>query len=90
MRVGMPAGSILVVNVPWLPYWSATVDGQPVPMVPANLIHMAVTVPARTLVVEFTYRRPPLTGRSVVGWASTSVDIVSDLGRAKAQDEVPQ
>jgi len=56
-----PDGGILVINTPYLPFWQAFGDnGKPLGVVPANVIHMAVAVPAGTNKVQVRYNRPLL------------------------------
>jgi hypothetical protein len=50
----------LVLNDAWYGGWSATVDGQPTPILPANVLVRGVRVPAGTHRVSFSYRTPGL------------------------------
>jgi hypothetical protein len=50
----------LVLNDAFYDGWSATLDGQPTPILPANVAVRGVRVPAGTHRVSFTYRTPRL------------------------------
>jgi uncharacterized membrane protein YfhO len=52
------APTVLVLNDAYYDGWSASVDGQPAPIVPANVAVRGVRVPAGTHRVTFTYRTP--------------------------------
>lgn len=52
--------AVLVLNDAWYEGWSATVDGQPAPILPANVAVRGVRVPAGPHRVSFTYRTPGL------------------------------
>ncbi len=52
--------SMLVLNDAWYGGWSATVDGQPEPILPANVAVRGVRLSAGTHRVVFTYRTPGL------------------------------
>ncbi|WNG51035.1 YfhO family protein [Archangium minus] len=54
--------AVLVLNDAWYSGWSATLDGEPVSLLPANVAVRGVRVPAGTHRVLFTYRTP---GRDV-------------------------
>jgi Bacterial membrane protein YfhO len=56
VEVRQPA--MLVLNDAWYSGWSATVDGQPAPILPANVAVRAVRLPAGSHRVVFTYRTP--------------------------------
>ncbi|MFY0521669.1 YfhO family protein [Archangium gephyra] len=58
MEARTPAA--LVLNDAFYDGWSATLDGQPTPVLPANLAVRGVRVPAGTHRVSFTYRTPRL------------------------------
>jgi hypothetical protein len=53
-------GGLVVFNINPTPFWTAAVDGRPAPVVPANMIHMTVPVPAGARRVELRYERPLL------------------------------
>ena len=55
-----PEGGILVVNTVKTPFWHATADGDPLEIVPVNMIQMAVRVPKGSRSIKFDYRRPSL------------------------------
>ncbi len=54
--VDSPTPATLVLCDSWMPGWSASIDGQPAVMQPANLAFRAVDVPAGRHVVAFVYR----------------------------------
>ncbi|MEZ5857054.1 MAG: hypothetical protein R3D67_20805 [Hyphomicrobiaceae bacterium] len=45
----------LVLNDVWHPWWRATVDGRPMPLLKANLMFRAVALPAGRHVVQFEF-----------------------------------
>jgi hypothetical protein len=58
LEVEASAPSVLVLNDAWYSGWSATVDGEPAPILPANVAVRGVLVPAGPHRVTFTYRAP--------------------------------
>nr|WP_253895618.1 YfhO family protein [Corallococcus exercitus] len=70
VEVESPSAAVLVVNDAFQPGWRATLDGQAVPILPANVAVRAVAVPAGKHVVELNYRTPGLTAGLVVGAAA--------------------
>jgi hypothetical protein len=58
--VDAPVEGYLVLNDPWHPWWQASVDGQTVPMLRANVLFRAVWVPTGSHTVRFAFR--PLAG----------------------------
>lgn len=55
--------AVVVLNVPFAPYWRAEADGREIPVVSVNQVHMAATVPAGSRKVLFKWRRPSLSER---------------------------
>lgn len=55
-----PDGGFLVLNDVWQPWWFAELDGQPVPILRANVLFRAVAVPPGRHTVRFVFR--PLAG----------------------------
>jgi hypothetical protein len=51
------ADTMLVLSHPASPFWTASVDGAPAPVVPVNGIQLAVDLPAGPHEVKFTYER---------------------------------
>ena len=58
--VEAPAEGYVVLNDPWHPWWQASVDGQHVSMLRANVLFRAAWVPAGSHSVRFEFR--PLAG----------------------------
>ncbi|MGH7821216.1 MAG: YfhO family protein, partial [Candidatus Binatia bacterium] len=51
---------LLVVSEGWYPGWEATVDGRKAPLLRANMMMRAVTLPAGEHVVELRFRSPAI------------------------------
>ncbi|MFE8602960.1 hypothetical protein [Archangium violaceum] len=58
LEVDARAPAALVLNDAWYSGWSAMLDGQPTPILPANVLVRGVLVPAGVHRVTFTYRTP--------------------------------
>lgn len=58
LLVDAPAAAHLVVREAWGAGWSATVDGQPAPLLPADVLFRAVRVPAGVHRVALAYEAP--------------------------------
>jgi hypothetical protein len=67
IRVSAPAGGVVVVNIPHLPFWRAMADQTPVRPIEVNLIHMALKVPPGTRIVRLSYYRKTL-GKKLAGF----------------------
>ncbi|MBF0094283.1 MAG: hypothetical protein HQL34_07035 [Alphaproteobacteria bacterium] len=65
ITVEAPDGGVVVVNASHTPFWRAYADGRPLPVVPANGVHMAVAVPPGAALLTLRYERPLL--REVIG-----------------------
>ncbi|HJS27096.1 MAG TPA: hypothetical protein VJ913_08230 [Actinomycetota bacterium] len=63
-----PVPSIVVVRNAWDEGWSATVDGEPAPLLPTDLLLQGVPVPAGAHEVRLVYREPAL-ARGLLGSA---------------------
>jgi len=55
VQVDTPSDGYLVLSDAWYPGWQARVDGQPAPILRADLIFRAVPITAGQHTVEFTY-----------------------------------
>ncbi|XHF30430.1 YfhO family protein [Corallococcus exercitus] len=75
------APAVLVVNDAYQPGWRATVDGQDVPILPADVAVRAVAVPAGQHRVELRYRTPGLTAGLLLGGAAWLGLALACLGR---------
>ncbi|TSC33590.1 YfhO family protein [Corallococcus sp. Z5C101001] len=60
VEVAADGPSVLVINDAYQPGWSATLDGAPVPILPANVAVRAVAVPTGSHTVMLRYRTPGL------------------------------
>jgi hypothetical protein len=65
--------SLLVFRRAWLPGWRATVDGEPVPVLRANMVMPAVEVPPDAFEVRLYYRPTSL----MVGLAIAGVSLLA-------------
>lgn len=65
VAVAAPQGGVLLLNDVWHPWWFASVDGQPAPVLRANGIFRAVILPPGAKTVRFEFR--PLRG-VMLGW----------------------
>ncbi|NPV09738.1 MAG: YfhO family protein [Anaerolineae bacterium] len=59
LGIAVREDTYLVLSLPFAPGWSATLDGNPVPVWPADLAFTAVHVPTGSHTIELVYR-PPL------------------------------
>lgn len=72
----------LVVGDAWFPGWEAELDGDPVPLLRANLAFRAVAVPAGEHKVVMAYRPRPLrTGFALAGAALAALGLCYALER---------
>jgi hypothetical protein len=74
LAVDIAARGYVVLNDNYAPGWEATIDGQPVPILRANVTFRAVEVPEGHHTISFYYR-PPLfyTGALVSGLSAASI-----------------
>ena len=64
IEVDSPGMGLVVVNIPYTPFWKVVIDGdRRMDPFPVNLIQMAVEVPAGTTHVAFRYERELLRDR---------------------------
>jgi len=66
----------LVLNDIWNPWWQAEVDGQPVPLLRANVLFRAVLVPAGRHEVRFRFR--PVAGLFAGWWSKLKPEHPAD------------
>ena len=50
--------AFLAASVTGHRYWSATIDGQPAPLIATNLAYQGLVVPAGTHTIAMRYRNP--------------------------------
>ena len=67
MELDARGGEVLVLNDAFYAGWTASVDGNPVPILPANGAVRAVPLPPGPHQVVFTYRTP---GLAAGAWVS--------------------
>ena len=70
IEVDTPQSAVLVLNDMWHPWWSATLDGQPVEILRANVLFRAVAVPPGKHTVRFTFN--PVSGALAQLWDKVS------------------
>src|SRR5439155_25555419 len=58
VHVEAPSAGMTLVRIPFDPGWHATVDGRPVPVVPADYVDLAVPVGQGRHDIELRYRAP--------------------------------
>ena len=58
IRVDAPRAGLLVCSESNMSGWSATIDGRPAPILPANYAFRAVEIPAGSHTIRFVYRAP--------------------------------
>ena len=82
LAVDAPAPALLVVREGWGAGWSATVDGQPAPLFPADVLFRAVPVPAGVHRVALAYEAPGrAAGAALTGAALLLCLVLAALGR---------
>lgn len=74
-------GGVVVVNVPFTPFWRGRVDGAEAPVVAADGIHMAIAVPPGGKRVTVRYERPLLREKIA--------EAIGRLGGARDQERTP-
>jgi hypothetical protein len=72
LRVDSPRPGFLVLADQDYPGWRATVNGDPAPIVRANLVFRAVEVPAGSSIVDMRYLPPGLVGGALVSLATVA------------------
>ena len=88
MRIDVNAGapSIVVVRNNFAAGWSATVDGEPAPVLPTDAFRQGVAVPAGRHQIELTYTDPNV-GRGIMGsalaWAVWAVVLAGSVVRRR-------
>lgn len=76
------AGS-LVMSVTRHRYWSATMDGQPAPLEPANIAYQSLDVPPGKHTVELRYRNPLIAVGALISLASVIALFLTRRGTSK-------
>jgi Bacterial membrane protein YfhO len=77
-----PANAIVLVRTSFDAGWSATVDGRPAPVVPADYLLQGVPIPAGRHTVELTYHDPEVTRGLQAGlivWVLFAIALVATL-----------
>jgi hypothetical protein len=83
VKASMP--SILVVRNAWDEGWTATVDGEPTPVLHADFVMQGVAVPAGTHEVRLTYRDPSI-GRGLAASGMVWLVFLFGLGFAVVRE----
>ncbi|MEA2162050.1 MAG: hypothetical protein QOK37_177 [Thermoanaerobaculia bacterium] len=65
--------ALLVATVTRQKYWTATIDGQPAPLLPVNLAFQGLIVPAGRHTIEMRYRNPLVLGSMAVSLLAVAV-----------------
>jgi hypothetical protein len=84
VEVGTERQALLYVSATWHKYWRATIDGNPAPIVRANVGYRGVVVPAGRHTVRMVYRNPlVVTGGviSIVALALAALALTLPLAR---------
>ncbi len=82
--------AVLVLNDSWYAGWSATLDGNPAPILPANVAVRGVLVPAGAHRVVFTYRTPGRTLSVVISLATLGLLGLATLLHRRSSPAVGQ
>jgi hypothetical protein len=83
--------AVLVLNDAWYSGWSATLDGAPVTILPANLVVRGVHVPAGSHRVVFTYRTPGLLFGAILSLTTLGLlGVGMLLGRKRPKQTEPR
>jgi hypothetical protein len=78
VAVSTPVASVVLIRTPYERYWHASVDGHPVPIIPADYVDQAVPVPAGEHTISLRYDNPTIG----VGLAGSGVMLAAMLGAA--------
>jgi len=90
LRVEAPSGGWAVLHDAWYPGWRATLDGQAVPIYPADGIFRAAWVPAGHHVLVFTYAPRSFAAGAVISFTAwAGLLTLFWLGRGGRSDGKP-
>jgi hypothetical protein len=76
VRATLASRGLVVLDDQWMPGWSVRVDGEPAPILQADVVLRGVIVPAGTHTIEWSYRVPGLR----TGAALSAVGLLALLG----------
>ncbi len=89
-RVDTEAPGLLVITSTWMPGWSATIDGQPAPVLRGDLAHRVVPLPIPGRhVVAIRYRPPGLAAGLALSIVSTLLWLGVAVARWRIQTTAP-
>jgi hypothetical protein len=77
--------SFLVATITRHKYWRATIDGQPAPLVPANIAYQGLVVPPGRHHIALRYWNPIVVASAVVSTLTLFVVLASRLWKRKGE-----
>ncbi len=78
VAVSTPVSSVVLIRTPYERFWHASVDGRPVPIIPADYLDQAVPVSAGEHTISLTYDNPTIGA----GLAGSGMVLAAMLGAA--------
>ena len=63
MDVYAPDGGMVVINVPFSPFWTASSSATKLEVFPVNQIQMGIAIPAETSSIVVEYKKPEIIGQ---------------------------